>query len=311
MSVPLCVCTAEEDEAKKYECRAYVRFLSSIIVAPFYPNNVIFTAKPGYLAVVTVLTAVILFFGYRLFKGLIRNAFSTLSNKSILIMCIMPAAFFILINIYSSVFLSATEAPRSTKMLVNLSIMVVGLISYYINIRMVLDTAKNIQAERRLSEEKTLLESLNRTKSEFFGNISHEMKTPLTIIATDIQLAEQFLNDGNIDGAKELMREAWQETMQTADLVTDALVLSRGQEVIKPMGDFNFGVIIEATLTVFADRRTALEIATHMVLKAGREGGFCLNAAGREFPFPGFFYGEAGVLYSLIRLLSPEIPSLI
>ena len=99
-------------------------------------------------------------------------------------------------------------------------------------------------------KEKLLLESLNRTKSEFYGNISHEMKTPLTIIATDIQLAEQFVNDGNLENAKELMREAWQETMQTANLVTDALAFSRGQETAKPMERIDYGEVVKTTLAV-------------------------------------------------------------
>jgi len=105
--------------------------------------------------------------------------------------------------------------------------------------------------EREFAEEKALLESLNRTKSEFYGNISHEMKTPLTIIATDIQLAEQFIDEGKFDSAKEFIREAWQETMQTADLVTDALTFARGQETAKPMELFDFGAAVNAALTVF------------------------------------------------------------
>ena len=86
---------------------------------------------------------------------------------------------------------------------------------------------------------------------EMVGNISHEMKTPLTIIAADIQIAEQFIDDGNIAGAKELLREAWQETMQTANLVTDALTFSRGRNELKPMENFSSGTIIEATLAIF------------------------------------------------------------
>ena len=86
---------------------------------------------------------------------------------------------------------------------------------------------------------------------EMVGNISHEMKTPLTIIAADIQIAEQFMDDGNIIGAKELLREAWQETMQTANLVTDTLTFSRSRNELKPMEIFGSGAIIEATLAIF------------------------------------------------------------
>ncbi len=105
--------------------------------------------------------------------------------------------------------------------------------------------------EKELADEKALLESLNRTKSEFFSNISHEMKTPLTIVSTDIQLAEQFMEAGKIGEAKKLLREAWRETMQAANLVSDALTFARGQETAKPMDRFDFGALIAATLVTF------------------------------------------------------------
>lgn len=105
--------------------------------------------------------------------------------------------------------------------------------------------------EKELAVEKSLLESLNRTKSEFFGNISHEMKTPLTVIVTDMELTERFINEGNLETAKELIHEAIRETMRTANLVTDALAFARGQEVSKPMTRFDLGDVIKTTIAVF------------------------------------------------------------
>ena len=123
---------------------------------------------------------------------------------------------------------------------------------------------------------------------EMIGRISHEMKTPLTVIATDIQLAEKFVDDGNISGAKELMREAWQETMQTANLVTDSLTFSRGQDKLKPMEHFNAGAILEATLALFEPS----------VKKHG-------NTLVREIAKPTPMHGSADMLsVALVNLLS-------
>jgi signal transduction histidine kinase len=105
--------------------------------------------------------------------------------------------------------------------------------------------------EEQLAEEKALLEKLNRTKSIFYSNVNHEMKTPLTIIATEIQTAEKFIAQGNFDGAIQLMRDAWQETMKMADTVTDALEFARNQETAQPMGLFDFGELVSSTLLVF------------------------------------------------------------
>ena len=226
-------------------------YLTSVIITVINPEAKVIFGTPASVITITLLMALIVPFAFRFFSGILRNAFSLLTNKSIFTLSIMPAMFFILINVYAVVFRGVTELPRPTITLLNICIMLTGLVSCYINIRMVLDTAMYIQTGRRLSEEKTLLENLSNKKSEFFGNISHEMKTPLTIIATDIQLAEKLIDEGDFNEAKELMREAWQETMQTANLVADALTLSRGQEVLKPMEYFNFRTIIEATLAVF------------------------------------------------------------
>lgn len=43
--------------------------------------------------------------------------------------------------------------------------------------------------------EKRALEELNRLKTEFLGNVSHELKTPLTVISGYSQLARQNLED--------------------------------------------------------------------------------------------------------------------
>jgi len=123
---------------------------------------------------------------------------------------------------------------------------------------------------------------------EMVGHISHEMKTPLTVIATDIQLAEKFIDNGNISGARELMREAWQQTMQTANLVTDSLSFSRGRESLKPMERFNSGAIIDTTLTIFEP----------LFKKHG-------NAIVRDIIKPAPMYGNADMLsVALVNLLS-------
>jgi signal transduction histidine kinase len=81
--------------------------------------------------------------------------------------------------------------------------------------------------------------------------MSHEMKTPLTIIAAGIQLAEGYVDKENSVEAKKIMREAWQETMQLADNVTGALSFARSQELSDTMQYVDFSAVIEATLKVF------------------------------------------------------------
>lgn len=69
--------------------------------------------------------------------------------------------------------------------------------------------AETKEAEKRLSEENEALEQLNNMKTEFLGNISHQLKTPLTVVSSHIQYArENVMNQkemANTDKTLELI----------------------------------------------------------------------------------------------------------
>lgn len=68
---------------------------------------------------------------------------------------------------------------------------VAQVFSLYLMNSRVLAEAK--EAEQRLAAEKAALQELDKMKTEFLGNVSHELKTPLTIIAGYAQNAERQL----------------------------------------------------------------------------------------------------------------------
>lgn len=61
------------------------------------------------------------------------------------------------------------------------------------------ETALAHERERRAQTEKEMLSEMNRLKSSFYTDLSHEMKTPLTVIAVNAQFAAQNIGVGVVD----------------------------------------------------------------------------------------------------------------
>ena len=80
-----------------------------------------------------------------------------------------------------------------------------------------------------VEQEKAMLEKANQMKTELLANVSHEIKTPLTVISTHIQRSEVFHDHADSEGKKKLLESlsvAQDEIMLLSRLVSDALALS-------------------------------------------------------------------------------------
>ena len=61
------------------------------------------------------------------------------------------------------------------------------------------------EEQRKLSVDKGILESMNRLKTEFLQDISHEMKNPLTLIASGINFADSRFDVSSRTELKKLL----------------------------------------------------------------------------------------------------------
>lgn len=81
---------------------------------------------------------------------------------------------------------------------------------------------KNKQLEADIEKEKTL----DKIRKDFISNVSHELKTPISIIRGYSEGAQMLLDNGNTDSAKEYCSVIVDETEKMNELVLQLLELS-------------------------------------------------------------------------------------
>ena len=96
-------------------------------------------------------------------------------------------------------------------------------------------------AEQKLEVEKTALENLNRLKTEFLGNVSHELKTPLTVMSGYAQTTKQLAERRDTQEAGEVSRRMTlisSEAERLSLMVGQVLEITRmeeGRMVMEPV----------------------------------------------------------------------------
>ncbi len=86
------------------------------------------------------------------------------------------------------------------------------------------------EAEQKLEAEKTALESINRLKTEFLSNVSHELKTPLTVVSGHAQLMGAQLTNPEFVSVRDKARIISSEADRLALLVGQMLDMARIEE---------------------------------------------------------------------------------
>jgi len=111
------------------------------------------------------------------------------------------------------IYYTIMSSTRMQIMLVAIFI-IVGLVIYFFFLK-------------DLSRQNETLNRLNRSKTDFLQDMSHEMKSPLTIIATGIDYADSIMRkNGDISKAREALETIQEETQRLGRMVSGMVRLA-------------------------------------------------------------------------------------
>ncbi len=125
------------------------------------------------------------------------------------------------------------------------------------------------EQQKQLAEQNAMLDNISQLKSELLGNVSHELKTPLTVISVHIQRAEKLFELAR-EGDEEKIRESFvlvqDEIKRMSRLVTNALRLAalqsanNGEYAVNPTDVLLTGLAAYTSLLEKNGNTLALEI---------------------------------------------------
>jgi signal transduction histidine kinase len=118
--------------------------------------------------------------------------------------------------------------------------LIVGVAAYLVILALILISSRLVIRPSEISYEK---------QKEFITNASHELKTPLTIISTDVEIIE--MDHGQSEWTQSIKDQVSNLTQMTNQLVTSAR-LEEDSASSYPMEEFNVTEVIEESIEAFA-----------------------------------------------------------
>jgi len=122
--------------------------------------------------------------------------------------------------------------------------------------------------EEEFAEQNRLLDSFNRAKTNFLQDMSHEMKTPLAIIAAGIDFTDSILREDNVDikEARETLGSIQEETQRIGRMVSGMIEMASMDDSSGKRCRVDFAMLLKNSVEAFRitlpdKNRLRLEIA--------------------------------------------------
>lgn len=124
-----------------------------------------------------------------------------------------------------------------------------------------------VEQRQMLFAENAALDRVNQMKNELMADLTHELRTPLSVMSAYAQLAVKSVQEGNVDEqTAEDLKLIRHEAERLADMATDVLQVFRQNENAGSMGAFSMGMVMEQVARLMSPmlKKTENTLVLHM-----------------------------------------------
>jgi len=186
-----------------------------------------FDNEPLFTLAVLLCSMAAMPFMWRYFTGTLREAFAEQDEKTLRQLCV-PPLIFLLVDVCYTAIRNSFGYDRLMLQISFIFILSTGFVTHYVNLRMVIESVRRVRADDEMRAQLAMHSQAARVRADVIDTLSHEVRTPLTVMSVYAQLAVKQIQKGraNEQTAADLITIS-NEAKRISDLASHALKLSR------------------------------------------------------------------------------------
>ena len=177
-----------------------------------------------------------------------------LEGKSALVMAAIELALYTALCLYRYHNLNIDPGYFKGESILHETLFGFILVAAALGITMFIQLRLYREQQKTLDEQNKTLDRISQMKTELLANVSHEMKTPLTVISVHVQRAEAFMKlggDQNHVKVYESFALVQEEVMRLSRMVEGALAVSSVQELSHRNTEINVREILTGSVEAY------------------------------------------------------------